>query len=594
MSNKAISAAACAILIALLAGCATGGSKVEPEEEIPARAPKLPLFLVHYMPWFEAPPISNTYGWHWHMGSTDPFERDHNGRRLIASHYYPLTGPYDGTDPALLEYQVLLMKIAGIDGVIVDWYGISSSFDFPGLHRSTQALFAAVKKAGLKFAVCYEDQSVGRRVESKEIGDDKAVDAANADFAWMEQNWLRDEAYLKIAGYPVVLCFGPQYLRSSDQWKAVLDGLAPRPLFVTLDGNMAGIADGGYPWPPMWASVGGKLSMERVEVYLDEFYRLESASPFLVTTAFPGFHDFYGEARVRPSYGFLDDADGETFRSTLELAVNANPDVIQIATWNDFGEGTMIEPTVQKGFRELESLQALRRRLQPSFPFAAEDLRVPLEVFRRRVGQPAARDTARLDALSAAVVKGDAEKYRALLSELGIAPETLPVSTPVRRDTEQKAAAAAAATPAADPYAEAANIARGKPVRANNHIYEFTADKALDGEVRTYWEGAAKSYPNQITVDLGERRALAAIRIKLNPQRIWGPRTQVFTVLASGDGQEFAPVVASAGYRFDPASNANTVTVPLPSVTTRFLRLSFSDNDGATGGQIAELEVFGN
>jgi len=67
--------------------------------------------------------------------------------------------------------------------------------------------------------------------------------------------------------------------------------------------------------------------------------------------------------------------------------------------------------------------------------------------------------------------------------------------------------------------------------------------------VRTYWEGAAKSYPNEITVDLGEPRALAAIRIKLNPQRIWG-RARRFSRCsraATGRNPDFAP---SAGHRF--------------------------------------------
>jgi hypothetical protein len=52
---------------------------------------------------------------------------------------------------------------------------------------------------------------------------------------------------------------------------------------------------------------------------------------------------------------------------TLEAAVTARADVVQLATWNDYGEGTMIEPTVQNGYRALETLQDLRRRLDPLF-----------------------------------------------------------------------------------------------------------------------------------------------------------------------------------------------------------------------------------
>ena len=34
------------------------------------------------------------------------------------------------SDPAVLEYHVLLMKLGGIDGVIVDWYGQDNYYDY--------------------------------------------------------------------------------------------------------------------------------------------------------------------------------------------------------------------------------------------------------------------------------------------------------------------------------------------------------------------------------------------------------------------------------------------------------------------------------
>src|SRR5471032_2609072 len=79
--------------------------------------------MVHYMPWFVSQPYSGSWGWHWTMNHFNPNVTNANGEQQIASWYYPLIGPYDSADPAVLEYHVLLMKLAGIDGVIVDWYG---------------------------------------------------------------------------------------------------------------------------------------------------------------------------------------------------------------------------------------------------------------------------------------------------------------------------------------------------------------------------------------------------------------------------------------------------------------------------------------
>ena len=39
------------------------------------------------------------------------------------------------------------------------------------------------------------------------------------------------------------------------------------------------------------------------------------------------------------SYGFLDDNNGLTFQTTLRRAMTNSSSIIQVATWNDYGEG---------------------------------------------------------------------------------------------------------------------------------------------------------------------------------------------------------------------------------------------------------------
>ena len=386
------------VLVLVLAGCASQAG-VEPEAGAAAlekaraslsiaapseREAGRSLVLVHYMPWFQAPPLSPNFGWHWHMGSSDPYEVNAgSGLRKIASHYYPLTGPYDSADPALIEYQLLLMKLSGIDGVIVDWYGVSKALDYAPLHAAAEKLFAAVAKAGLTFAICYEDQSIGNRVKAGDIAEEQVADALRKDLAWAEAFWFGEKAYWKKEGRPVVLDFGPIYVRDPRTWTAVLDGMDPRPLLVTLDGAGSGAAEAAFSWPPMSASTRGVLNPDALVTYLNGFHAITRSQRYVVSTAFPGFHDYYGQANVRQSYGYLDDYLGATLELTLDAALRARSTAIQIATWNDFGEGTMIEPTLQRGYRDLETLQAMRRRLDPSFPFSREDLRVPLQLWAR-------------------------------------------------------------------------------------------------------------------------------------------------------------------------------------------------------------------
>src|SRR5208283_2317942 len=97
--------------------------------------------MVHYMPWFVSQPFSGSWGWHWTMNHFNPDDVDpKTGQQEIASQFYPLIGPYDSADPAVLEYHVLLMKLAGIDGVIVDWYGMDNFNDYGVNNSRTLAL----------------------------------------------------------------------------------------------------------------------------------------------------------------------------------------------------------------------------------------------------------------------------------------------------------------------------------------------------------------------------------------------------------------------------------------------------------------------
>ncbi len=555
------------------------------------RTEKEALVLVHYMPWFQAPPVAEGYGFHWHMGGGvfDPFTTASDGKANIASHYYPLTGPYDTRDPAVLDYQIALMKLAGIDGVIFDWYGIEDALDYKQIHESTLAMVAALKRAGLKFAVCYEDQSIGKMVEAKAVSRDASLEAGKKVMAWMRDNWLGDEAYVKFDGRPLLLCFGPQFYVDPRLWKQLFEGIDPAPYFVTLDNHNEATADGSYNWPPMWASVGGKLGLSRLTDYLNEFYAEQNAKPLLVATAFPGFHDIYREGGAGASYGILEYADGETFAFTMEAALAANPDVIQIATWNDYGEGTIVEPTIERGFRELEYLQRVQKNFDPAFPYAPEDLRTALELYKLKTSN---KDVAKVDAAYRALFAGNAGGYRAALAEAGVVP-SLSAAAVLRSPAS---AADTAGVKATDPATALAtgrrNLALGRPAVSSSNIYDFVATKAVDGEVRSYWEGGAGTYPNFLTVDLGSSQAIRGVAVKLNPARIWSPRKQTIAVLTSEDGENFTVAVPAAEYRFDPAANGNVAAIPL-TATGRYVRLSFTANTEAKAGQAAEIEIYG-
>lgn len=160
-------------------------------------------------------------------------------------------------------------------------------------------------------------------------------------------------------------------------------------------------------------------------------------------------------------------------------------------------------------------------------------------------------------------------------------------------------AAPGLATPAsasARPVAPAAdtNLAAGKPITASSHVFDFVETNANDNDTGTYWESAGGAYPATLSVNLGAKATIGSVVVKLNPDPVWGTRTQTIEVLGrpahSGD---YTSLVGAKSYTFNPSSGANTVAIPV-SATAADVQLKFTANSGAPGGQVAEFQVLGS
>ena len=317
-----------------------------------------------------------------------------NGEPEIASWYHPLIGPYDSLDPAVLEYHVLLMKLAGIDGVIVDWYGQDNYYDYGINNQRTLALFNYTRKADLKFSLCYEDATIqaeinGGSLNGVTVAADTAIAHAQQTMLYAQTHFFTDPSFLRLNNAPVLLNFGPQYFHTSSDWTSIFSVLdaTNQPAFFAEDNRLSPVGAGAFDRPPMSLSGGGTNTLTPVELqgYLASFDHKGDSWPAFVSSAFPRFHDIYAQADVGSSYGYLDDANGSTFTNTLSCAMTNNSSVVQIVTWNDFGEGTIIEPTVDYGYRDLGIIQNLRRQyLDSSFPYHTNDLAMALRFYNLR------------------------------------------------------------------------------------------------------------------------------------------------------------------------------------------------------------------
>jgi len=141
-----------------------------------------------------------------------------------------------------------------------------------------------------------------------------------------------------------------------------------------------------------------------------------------------------------------------------------------------------------------------------------------------------------------------------------------------------------------DPPPAGDDLAAGKPVEESGHVHNFVPGNAVDGNTGTYWE--SNGFPGHLTAKLGSNADVTSVVVKLNPDPIWGARTQNFEVLGrESSATAFATLKARADHRFDPATG-NSVTIPVTGRATD-VRLHFYSNTGAPGGQVAEFQVFG-
>ena len=200
-----------------------------------------------------------------------------------------------------------------------------------------------------------------------------------------------------------------------------------------------------------------------------------------------------------------------------------------------------------------------------------------------RVFNPATGNTVTINFTAASVrfvrvhITGNTGWPAAQLSELqvhGVAGPTDPTPSP---------------TPSNPPQGQ--NLAAGKPVEANSAAFGFVAPNANDGNTASYWESAG--FPGALTVKLGADAEVSAVVVQLNPDPIWGPRTQAIQVLGRAQGATgFTSLKARADYAFSPSGNRNTVTIPVTGRAAD-VQLAIATNSGAPGGQVAEVQVIG-
>ena len=361
---------------------------------------------MHYMPWFETPASIGKWGWHWTMNNQNPNIMDAIGKRQIAAHYYPLIGPYASRDKDVIEYHLLLMKLSGIDGVLINWYGSQgSNGDVNDLLTSSDAIVSYVDDFGMQFGVVLEDR-FSRNIED-----------AKTNLRYLKNNYFNNPKYIRTGTGqdPLVGIFGPITFQQPAQWTQILAEAGEDVEFLTLwheSGDAGSNADGEYAWVYQDANQNNHLS------HLDNFYN--NKAPQLKTvmgSAYPGFKDFYAQGGAGSNYFSIPHENGATLDQTLARLTQhkSKLDMVQLVTWNDYGEGTIFEPTQETGFAYLKKVQAYT-----GVSYGEEELKLVYKLYqlRKQYATDAAKQQ-RLNTASTHLRNLEIETARTILQEMG-------------------------------------------------------------------------------------------------------------------------------------------------------------------------------
>jgi hypothetical protein len=219
--------------------------------------------------------------------------------------------------------------------------------DYRVLLNGTNAIVDKTDDTGLKFAVVYEDYTA-EAVEDKTSK--TAMEAAKADMEYLQSKYFSNEYYITEKDAPVLMTFGPRFFKQPAQWAEMFSVFPIKPKFLPLWDHTTFTGDndnGEYSWVDFTESF----------TKLSNFYKKAPHVELLMGSAFPRFHDFYVQGGIGDSYGYVDFDNGQTLTKTLALAKDRAIKNVQLVTWNDFGEGTVIEPTLEDEFKCLEIIQ---------------------------------------------------------------------------------------------------------------------------------------------------------------------------------------------------------------------------------------------
>lgn len=231
----------------------------------------------------------------------------------------------------------------GLAGAIIDWYGTSHTVD------TTATLYLKQYAESLpgypfKFALM-EDK--GALLGCAHVSGCDITAQLISDLTYIVDTFAGSPAYIKHDGRPVILFFGLEAY--TIDWERVKAGVPGNPVFIfeNAGGFSQTASDGGFGW----VQINTGNSNDWMQGYLDYFYSYAHNFPQQHTfgAVYKGFNDTmasWSQNRI------MSQQCGQVWLNTWnEVAQHYSAsnqlEAMQLVTWNDYEEGTAIEPGIE-------------------------------------------------------------------------------------------------------------------------------------------------------------------------------------------------------------------------------------------------------
>jgi hypothetical protein len=254
--------------------------------------------------------------------------------------------PYRSADRATIERQVREARDAGIDAFVQSWYG-------PG-ENPTESNFSTLldvaQANGMRATVHFETGSPFM----------SSLQSAIGGLSHLHNVHAQHPAFLRYGGKPVVF-FWRQQRYSLETWAAVRAQVDPGhdAIWIAEGDNPAwlGVFDGLHFYSITWPVNTNPLYNDtKMRKRVDQYVAQHGGRKLWVATAMPGYNDTHVAERTQ-TYAYPRSPD--YYRSTWQAAIASNPDMVVITSYNEWCEGTMIEPSVTYGNTYLDLTREL-------------------------------------------------------------------------------------------------------------------------------------------------------------------------------------------------------------------------------------------